>query len=63
MGQSRFLYNLCPLVAFLSGAVLASFLIKTEAGYLCLLLPAFLIAVLALDVVSVLIFDTRRSSK
>jgi len=60
MGQSRFLFNLCPLVAFLSGAVLASYLIITEAGFLCLLLPAFLIAVLALDVVSVSFFEEAR---
>ena len=60
MGQSRFLFNLCPLVAFLSGAVLASYLVITDAGFLCLLLPAFLIAVLALDVVSVSFFEEAR---
>ena len=61
-GQSRYLFNLCPLVAFLSGAVVASYLINTEAGYLVLLLPAFLIAILAIDVSLVSAFEIERNS-
>jgi hypothetical protein len=53
---------LCPLVAFLSGAVVASYLINTEAGYLVLLLPAFLIAILAIDVSLVSAFEIERNS-
>jgi uncharacterized membrane protein YoaK (UPF0700 family) len=60
--QSRCLFNLCPLVAFLSGAVVASYLINTEAGYLVLLLPAFLIAILAIDVSLVSAFEIERNS-
>jgi len=56
-GQSRYLFNLCPLVSFLSGAVVASYLIYTEAGYLVLLLPTFLIAILAIDVGLVSAFE------